>query len=59
MQPQPNYKTINFPNLGSLNKNFSSTLADFAWLKGVGGGLGESVKKWKFAMKIFFQDMLD
>ena len=44
MQPQPNYKTINFPNLGSLNKNFSSTLADFAWLKGV-GGLGESVKK--------------
>ena len=58
MQPQPNYKTINFPNLGSLNKIFSSTLADFAWLQGV-GGLGESVKKWKFAMKIFFQGMLD
>ena len=36
MQPQPNYKTINFPNLGSLNKKFSSSLADFAWLKGGG-----------------------
>ena len=32
---QPKYKTINFPNLGSLNKKFVSHLADFGWL-GVG-----------------------
>ena len=56
-QPQPKYKTINFPNLGSLSKNLSSRLADFGCLKV--GGLGESIKKWKFVAKIFFQKLLD
>ena len=33
IQPQPKYKTINFPNLESLNKKFSSRLADFGYLR--------------------------
>ena len=34
IQPQPKYKTTNFPNLGSLNKKLSSGLADFGFLRG-------------------------
>ena len=41
-QLQPKYKIRNLPNLGTINKKVSSSLADFS-PKGV-AGLGESIK---------------
>ena len=43
MEPQPKYKTRNFPNLGNISKELLSCLADFNCSGR--GGLGESVKE--------------
>ena len=54
MELQPKDKTINFPNLGSLNKKRLSCLVDFGSLdKGVGAWVN-LLKKWKFVVNFFF-----
>ena len=52
IQPLPKHKTINFPNLVSLNKKLLSCLADFGWLKRVVGS-SESVEKRKEKENLF------